>query len=80
MTSRRDTLVTFFAEADDLSGSTLPLDTLREAGCLIVGLLFWRSRLETAVGFFTVGAARYLELLYLRDTETEERSSFLLLS
>ena len=76
MTSRRDTLVPFLAEAD-LSGSTLPLDTLREAGCLEI-LLFWRNRLETAVVFLTVVATRYLELLCLRDAE--ERSSFLLLS
>ena len=76
MTSRRDTLVAFLVDAD-LSGSTLPFDTLREAGCLEV-LLFWRNRLETAEAFFTVVATRYLELLCLRDAE--ERSSFLLLS
>ena len=71
MTSRRDTLVPFLAEAD-LSGSTLPLDTLREAGCLEI-LLFWRNRLETAEAFFTGLATLILELLCLRDAE--ERSN-----
>ena len=76
MTSRRDTLGPFLAEAD-LSESILPLETLREAGCLEF-LLFWRNRLETAEDFFTVVATLYLELLCLRDAE--DRSSFLLLS
>ena len=76
MTSRRDSLFPFLDVAD-ARWSSLALEVLREAGCFGL-LLFWRNRLDTAEAFFTVGAARCLELLYLRDTE--ERSSFLLLS
>ena len=76
MTSRRDSLFPFLAVAD-VRWSSLPLEVLREACCFDI-LLFWRNRLDTAVAFFTVGAARCLELLYLRDTE--ERRCFLLLS